>query len=317
MASNVLVTWRKMHRYKWLLPDLAVKVWKRVWEHDVLGRAAQLAYLFLLSLFPFVLFFTALMGTFVESNADLRTRLLDYFGAFAPMETRSLFNRTVDEISAASGAGKVVLGFLTGIWIASFGTGAIQEGLRLAHGVRETRPWWKTILGTLLLTVVFVVLGAFTMGVMLYGRLIGGLLAANLGLDTAFHLAWRVLQWPLLLVLAFAFSVLNYRFALDLHAPHGRRVVPGSLVAVGLWLAASFGLRLYLFLVPSYSRVYGSLGAVIALLLWLYLTGAAILIGGEVNAECERAAGARRLANSLPPELRRGVSGRTPAGRAR
>jgi len=290
-----------MHRFKWLLPDLAARMWQRVWEHDVLGRAAQLAYLFLLSLFPFVLFFTALMGTFVESNAELRMRLLDYFGAFAPLETRSLFNRTVDEISAASGAGKVVLGFLTGIWIASFGIGAIQEGLRLAHGIRETRPWWKTSLGTLLLTVVFVVLGASTMGLVLCGRMIAEILAANLGLGTAFHLAWRVLQWPLLLALAFAFSVLNYRFALGLRAPHGRRVVPGSVVAVGLWLAASFALRLYLFLAPSYSRVYGSLGAVIALLLWLYLTGAAILIGGEVNAECERAGLRRSAADQIIP----------------
>jgi len=278
------------------LPDLAAKVWKRVWKHDVLGRAAQLAYFFLLSLFPFLLFLTALLGTIVESSAALRTRLLEYFGAFAPTETHRLFSETVNEISASSGVGKVVLGFLTGIWIASFGTGAIQEGLRLAHGVTETRPWWKTSLGTLLLTTAFVLLAACTMGVVLYGGMIGRFLAANLGLGTAFHLAWRVLQWPLLLVFAFAFSVLNYRFALNLHVRPGRRVVPGSVVAVGLWLSASFGLRLYLFVVPAYSKVYGSLGAVIALLFWLYLTGAAILIGGEVNAECECAAVASRLA---------------------
>ena len=278
------------------LPDIAAGVWKRVWEHDVFGRAAQLAYFLLFSLFPFLLFTTALLGTFVESSAALRTRLLEYFGAFAPMETRSLFSKTVDEISASSGGAKVALGFLTAIWIASFGTGAIQEGLRLAHGVRETRPWWKTSLGTLLLTITLVLLGTWTMGVVLYGGMIGRFLAANFGLGTAFSLAWRVLQWPLLLVFAFAFSVLNYRFALGLRAPHWRRVIPGSVVAVGLWLSASFGLRLYLFLVPSYGRIYGSLGAVIVLLLWLYLTAAAILIGGEVNAECECATAASRPA---------------------
>jgi membrane protein len=269
------------------LPDLAAKVWRRALQHDVLGRAAQLAYFFLLSLFPFLLFLTALLGTFVGSSAALRTRLLEYFGALAPTETQSLLRKTVDEISASSGGGKLALGVLTGIWIASFGTGAIQEGLRLAYGVRETRPWWKTSLGTLLLTTALAVLGACTLGVLLYGEIIGRLLAASFGLGPAFHLAWRVLQWPLLLVLAFTFSVLTYRFASNLYAQHWRRVVPGSAVAVGLWLSASFGLRLYLFLVPSYSKVYGSLGAVVALLLWLYLTGAAILIGGEVNAECE------------------------------
>jgi membrane protein len=102
----------------------------------------------------------------------------------------------------------------------------------------------------------------------------------------ALHLAWRVLKWPLLLVVAFAFAVLTYRFSPSLYALHWKRVVPGSVAAVGLWLSASLGLRLYLFLVPSYDKVYGSLGAVVALLLWLYLTGAAILAGGEVNAEC-------------------------------
>ena len=278
------------------LPELVARVWERVWKHDALGRAAQLAYFFLLSLFPFLLFLTALLGAFVESSAALRTRLLEYFSAFAPMETQLLFSKTLDEISAASGSGKVALGFLTGIWIASFGTGAIQEGLRLTYGVREIRPWWRAGLGTVFLTIAFVLLGAISMGVVLYGGMFGRFLAASLGLGTAFHLAWRVLQWPLLLVFAFAFSVLTYRFALDLRARQGRRVVPGSVVAVGLWLAASFGLRVYLFLVPPYSRVYGSMGAVIALLLWLYLTGAAILIGGEVNAECESAALASRPA---------------------
>jgi membrane protein len=280
------------------LPDLAPKVWKRVWEHDVLGRAAQLAYFFLLSLFPFLLFLTALLGTFVESSTALRTRLLDYFGALAPPETYSLLRKTVDEISASSGGGKVALGFLTGIWIASFGTGVIQEGLRLAYRVRETRPWWRTTLGTLFLTIALALLGACALGVLLYGGMIGRILAASFGLGAAFHLAWRVLQWPLLLVLAFAFCVLTYRFASSLYALHWTRVVPGSVVAVGLWLSASFGLRLYLFLVPSYSKVYGSLGAVVALLLWLYLTGAAILVGGEVNAECECAAVASRLSKS-------------------
>jgi membrane protein len=278
---------RRTRRRAVLLPDLAAKVWKRVWEHDVLGRAAQLAYLFLLSLFPFLLFLTALLGTFVESSAALRTRLLEYFGALAPVETHSLLRKTVDEISASSGGGKIALGFLTGIWIASFGTGAIQEGLRVAYGVRETRPWWKTSLGTLLLTIALAVLGVCTLGVLLYGGMTGRFLAASFGLGAAFHMAWRALQWPILLVFAFACSVLTYRFASNLYARHWRRVVPGSVVAVGLWLSASFGLRLYLFLIPSYSKVYGSLGAVVALLLWLYLTGAAILVGGEVNAECE------------------------------
>jgi len=270
--------------------QLVGRVWERVWIHDALGRAAQLAYFFLLSLFPFLLFLTALLGAFVESSAALRMRLLEYISAFAPFQTQLLFSKTLDEISASSGSGKIALGFLTGIWIASFGTGAIQEGLRLAYGVRETRPWWRAGLGTVLLTIAFVWLGAVVMGVVLYGGMIGRFLAASYGLGAEYHLAWRVLQWPLLLVFAFAFCALTYRFGLGLRGRPGRRVAPGSVVAVGLWLAASFGLRVYLFLVPPYSRVYGSMGAVIALLLWLYLTGAAILIGGEVNAECESAA---------------------------
>lgn len=276
--------------------DLVGRVWNRAREHDVPGRAAQLAYLFLLSLFPFLLFLTALLGAFAESNAGLRTRLLEYFGAFAPTETRTLISKTVDEISASSGGGKVALGFLTAIWIASFGIGAIQEGLRMAYGVNETRPWWKTSLATLLLTIALALLGTCAMAVILYGGMIGQLQATSFGLGTAFQSVWRVLQWPLLLVLAVTFSVLMYRFASDRYAQNWRRVVPGSIAAIGLWLCASFGLRLYLSLVDAYSSVYGSLGAVIALLLWLYLTGAAILIGGEVNAECESAAACGRLA---------------------
>ena len=120
--------------------QLVGRVWERVWIHDALGRAAQLAYFFLLSLFPFLLFLTALLGAFVESSAALRMRLLEYISAFAPFQTQLLFSKTLDEISASSGGGKVVLGFLTGLWIASFASLGGSTPMLSLRSICSSRP---------------------------------------------------------------------------------------------------------------------------------------------------------------------------------
>jgi membrane protein len=124
----------------------------------------------------------------------------------------------------------------------------------------------------------------------LYGGKIADSLAGHYGFNGAFTLAWKISQWPIVLAFLLLGFALIYYWAPDIHDQDWRWVTPGSIVAVVLWLLVSFGFRLYLHYFDSYSKTYGSLGAVIVLMLWLYLTGAAILIGGEVNADIEAAA---------------------------
>jgi membrane protein len=126
--------------------------------------------------------------------------------------------------------------------------------------------------------------------IVLSGGKIADSLAANYALGTIFTLSWKILQWPIVLAsMLFAFAIIYY-FAPDVRDQKWIWITPGAAIGIALWLLVSLGFRLYLEFFDSYSKTYGSLGAVIVLMLWLYFTGAAVLIGGEVNAEIENAA---------------------------
>ena len=169
------------------------------------------------------------------------------------------------------------------MWAASGGMDAVVVSLNVIYGVTETRPWWKQKLTIVGLTVTLAALIIVALVLVLYGGKIGQVLAAHIGLGNAFRVAWKVLQWPVSFAAMFlSFSVVYY-FAPNLDERKWYWVTPGAVAGVALWLLASLGFRVYLHFFNSYSATYGSLGAVIILMLWLYMTGFAILIGGELN----------------------------------
>ena len=159
-----------------------------------------------------------------------------------------------------------------------------------AYDANETRPWWKKRLIALVLTVSLSVLIIGAIIVIFGGSKIAEHLGANYGFSDAFVITWKILQWPI----AFAFMLLAfaliYYFAPDLRDQDWKWITPGSVTGVVLWLLVSFAFKGYLHFFDSYSKTYGSLGAVIVLMLWLYLTAAAVLIGGEINSEIENLA---------------------------
>jgi membrane protein len=124
----------------------------------------------------------------------------------------------------------------------------------------------------------------------LYGGRIADGLAASYGFGAVFTVGWKILQWPIVLVFLLLGFELIYYWAPDLRDQDWKWVTPGSVAALALWLLVSLGFRLYLHFFDSYSKTYGSMGAVIVLMLWFYLTGASILIGGEINSDLEDAA---------------------------
>ena len=271
-------------------PKMAKRVWDEIQEDDVFGRAAQLAYYFLLALFPLLLFMTSVIGLVLGSGTGLRHKLFSYLSQLLPSSAFQLIDSTMYEVSAASGGGKLTFGILAALWAASNGMGAITEALNVAYDVKETRPWWKQRLTAVSLTLGLSVLIISALILVLYGGRLAEFLAGNFGFDQAFLIAWKVAQWPIALafmVLAFA---LIYYFAPDVREQKWAWLTPGAAIGVTLWLLVTFGFRTYLHYFDSYSKTYGALGAVIVLMLWLYLTGAAILIGGELNSEIEHAA---------------------------
>jgi membrane protein len=274
------LTWKK----------LAQRIWNEITEDDVFGRAAQLSYYFLLSLFPLLLFLITLLGYFAEAGSDLRTNLLSYLGDVMPPAATELVLTTLDEVTKEKGGGKLTFGVLAALWAASNGMGAISETLNIAYNVEETRPWWRQRLITIALTVGLAVLIITALALTLYGGRIAETLAANFGFSQVFTMTWKIVQWPIVLFFVLLAFNLIYYFAPDLHDQDWKWVTPGSAIAVALWLLVSFAFRLYLNFFDSYSATYGSLGALIILMLWFYLTGVAILIGGEINSEIENAA---------------------------
>jgi membrane protein len=264
------------------------RVVQRVKDHEIFGRAAQLSYYFLLALFPLLLVLINVLGYMAQEGTAFRERLLLYLAAIMPRSAITLVRTTLDEISNASGSGKLSFGLLAALWAASNGMGAISDTLNTAYNVRERRPWWRVRIISVCLTIALAILILAALAIVLYGGTIGEALAARYGFGDFFTSLWTIVQWPI--ALAFVLTTFNliYNFAPDL--PPGERswITPGAFVGVGFWLLVSFGFRVYLSFFDSYSVTYGSLGALIVLMLWFYLTGVAILIGGEVNSEVSR-----------------------------
>ncbi|HEX6625749.1 MAG TPA: YhjD/YihY/BrkB family envelope integrity protein [Pyrinomonadaceae bacterium] len=267
--------------------ELGKRVWAEVQEDDVLGRAAQLAYYFLLALFPALLFLVSLIGYFAGEDSELRENLFNYLNTVLPGEASQLISKTVTDVTQGSGGGKLSFGILATLWAASNGMGAISETLNVAYEVKETRPFWRVRLTAIGLTLALAFLIVSALVLVLYGHDLAELVAGRFGLGEAFEWAWKILQWPIVLAFVLLAFALIYYFAPDLHDQEWKWVTPGSVLGVALWLLVSFGFKAYLSYFNSYSATYGSLGAVIILMLWFYFTGAAILVGGEINSEIE------------------------------
>ncbi|MCU1302991.1 MAG: Ribonuclease [Candidatus Sulfotelmatobacter sp.] len=251
-------------------------------QDELSTRSAALSYYFILALFPMFLFLVSLIGLFAGPESELRENILSALGRMAPGLASELVHSVVSETSKASSHVKVGAGILGALWAASAGMSAVVVSLNVVYKLKETRPWWKQKLTVVGLTMGLAVLIILALGLILYGGKIGQLVAMSVGLDDVFKVVWGVLQWPLSFAAMFlAFSLIYYFGPNTQGSWHW--VTPGAALGVAIWLLASLGFRLYLHFFNSYNATYGSLGAVIILLLWLYLTGVAILIGAELN----------------------------------
>src|SRR5215208_1008279 len=301
--------------------ELGKRVYAEVMDDDVLGRSAQLSYYFLLALFPALLFLTSLLGYLAGEDGQLRQGMFNYLAAVLPGEASKLVSETVTDVTESSGGGKLSFGILATLWAASNGMGAITESLNAAYDLKETRPWWKVRLNAIGLTLALTLLIVSALVLVLYGGDIADTVSVKLGLGSAFATAWKILQWPLVLIFVLLAFALIYYFAPDVREQKWKWITPGAVVGVLLWLLISFAFKAYLSYFNSYSATYGSLGAVIILMLWFYFTGTAILVGGEINSEVENemarqgAPDAKEKGEKAPDRKERGGAARVTEGR--
>ena len=269
---------------------LVRRVWRELYEGTLLTHAAALAFYFLFALFPLLLFLVTLLGFLAETGTELRSNLFRFLSRVAPPSAFALIDETLLEIAANAGGWRLWLGLASALWFASLGIAALSESLNAMYGVHESRRYWKVRLSAIALTIALVILIVAALLLMLYGGEIGATVAAHFQQGMLFTTLWTIAQVPLaLLFVLFAFALIYY-YAPDLYDQKWYWITPGSIVGVALWVIASLGLRVYLRHFDSYSLTYGSLGAVIVLMLWFFLTGVAILLGGKINAEIENAA---------------------------
>jgi membrane protein len=273
--------------------ELSARVWRAFSDNFLLDRAAALAFNFILALFPLLLFLLAVLGIFASRGTALRDNLMQYLSQVLPPAAFQVVSHTLAEVARTSGGGKLTLGIVLTLWFASGGMASMISALDGAYEVRENRSWFKVRATAVVLTVAISILVISALLVILAGSYVVNVLATHYGLGEAAVIAWRIAEIIVaLLFVSVSFSLIYYNGP-DLEEQHWYWITPGSVIGVLLWVAASFGFRAYLHFFNSYSRTYGSLGAAMILLMWLYITGLAFLVGGEINAQIEHAVAVR------------------------
>lgn len=266
--------------------EIGLRIWHRIWADEIPGRAASLSYYFLFAIFPTLLFITALVG--LLGTPDLMAALMSYASTMLPGDAASLLARTLDEAAAGASGGLLSVGALAALWVASSGTVSIMAALDVAYKLRDLRAWWRRRLIALALTLALTVFTLAALVLLVFGRRIGGAIAIRVGFGPIFTAAWAVLQWPVAVALALTGIALVYCLA-PAHRRRWRWVTPGSAFALTSWVAMSLGLRVYVHYVGDFNATYGSIGGVIVLMLWLYGSGIALLVGAEIDSETDRA----------------------------
>jgi len=279
------------------LLDLLIKTAKEVIDDDCPGMAAQLSYYFALALFPALLFVVALASYLPY---DVITDVVNSMASFAPPDVLSIIRGQLESIASGEPTGILTIGILGALWSSSGAMTSIVSALNKAYDIPETRPWWKVRLISIGLTIGMVIFILLSFSIIIAGPNAGQWVAGWLGLSSTFDLVWTVVRWPLAFALASSGIAMVFHFAPDAEQDWAW-VTPGSIATTVLWVLFSLVFRLYVTTIGDYTATYGALAGAAILLLWLYFSALALLIGGELNSEIEHTAN---------PELKTQTSGR-------
>ena len=250
-----------------------------------LGMAAQLAYYFFLSLFPALLIAVTLTSFFPPELLD---QMVQWLGVFTPPDVLTIVQGQLQQIRGGGHVSLLTFGALGALWSSSSAMSAIIDTVNRAYGVKEARAWWKIQLLAIFLTLAVSLFVLISFTLVMGGPEIAEKLAARVGLGQAFAWAWKILQWPVVVLLVSEGFALVYYLAPDVEQ-RWAWILPGAHVATVLWLLISLGFRFYVTNFGHYNQMYGAIGAAIVMLLWFYLSGLVLLFGAELNSEIEHA----------------------------
>jgi membrane protein len=265
--------------------ELFKRTLKETSADDCLGLAAQLAYYSLLALAPAIVFLVALASFF---PAEAVQQLVGTLRAFAPADVVQIVEEQLLRVANGEQGGLLTVGIGMALWSSSAAVVSVTQALNAAYDIEEARPWWKVRLIAIGLTLALTAFVLAAIALVMVGPALAEHVAARFGLGPAFEWTWKVLQWPVVVALiTVAIAAVNY------FAPDAEQdwvwVTPGAVLSTVLWLIASLAFKVYLSNFADYNATYGSLGGVIVLMLWFYISSLAVLVGAEMNAEIEHA----------------------------
>ncbi len=267
-------------------------------DDNLISRAAELGYYFLFALFPMLLSASSILGLIAKKASTVYMGLLNYLSIVIPHSAFQMVIETFNQTAAAATGGKFIFGLAAALWSASVGFAAIQDTANIVYKVRETRPYWKAKLqaiGVTVLLILVITMALFTMLAADYlVRRTEDFTRNHVMMVTEVTLI-HVVSWICVLVLLMLLFALIYYFAPDVKNKYWHWFTPGAAIGIIGWLVASMALRIYLHYSSSYTAAYGSLGGVIILLTWFYITGLMILAGAEVNSEIQAAVVEKRM----------------------
>ena len=270
--------------------DVVKQAVKSFLDDDMTTYAAALSYHLTLALFPFIIFMLTLLGALGLS--EFFDRLLHQAQAALPPDAYELLARVIGEIRGQPREGLLSVSILFALWAASTGMRSVMNALNVAYDVAESRPAWKryplSILYTIGLVVVVIAAAAFR----LIGPWAAQRFADQLGLTTAVATLWTWLRWPVVVLLLLLTVALIYYLGPNIEQPF-RYVTPGSVSAVVVWILATIGFSVYVENFGNYGATYGSLGGMVVLLLYFFVSAAVLLLGAEINAVIHPAHGPR------------------------
>jgi membrane protein len=261
------------------------KVYEEYVNDAVADRAAALSYYFVFALFP-TLFFLLTLAAYIPYARSSAMTLLDRMHAFLPGAATSIIDSHVRDLVSKPRPQILGLGLLAAIYSASRGVQAVRAALNVAYDVTESRPFWKTEALAFGMTIGGTLLVLFGITALVAGGDAGFWVARHLHVDKIYVVIWRWLRWPITAFAIMLSAALAYYLLPDVKQKF-KFITPGSVIGTLVWLAACFGFNLYVSNFGSYNVTYGSIGGVVVLMTWFYLTGFIFLMGGEINAILE------------------------------
>jgi membrane protein len=289
------------------------------YENDaVADSAAALSYYFVFALFPFLFFLTTLAAfvPYVRHSVDT---ILVRAHAILPEQAVGLVETHLRGLVEKPRPRLLGLGLLATLYSASRGVDALRKTLNLAYDVKESRKWWKTEAVAFGMTIGGAILMLIAVAALTAGGAAGFWLAEKVGFAKVYVFVWSWLRWPITAVVIMFAAALAYYVLPDVKQKF-KFITPGSVIGTIVWLVATWGFSVYVANFGNYNVTYGSIGGVIVLLTWFYITGFIFLMGGEMNAIIEAAApdgkasGARAPGEAPPPKSERPSA--VPAGAA-